>query len=267
MVRQLRVSRDLKQTDVAKKLNVSQSTISKIESGATPLDGSEVEKIVLALVATPQERSELLLQEKLTHQAPLSYQVILDRGSDQKQFEIASYESSSRAIDEYEPTIVPGLLQVPQYMKYVMRGFGVPSSDVESAVHARIQRQQILTSADRKFHFILSESSLYNRPASPATQCEQLESLILHFGRRNTTIGIVPLERGTVPLAMSGFRIFDSAFATAETTVAEQQITDRRDVATLVRLHAEIASHAIYGSGALRVIRKAITTLEEASNL
>ncbi|MGL4340588.1 MAG: helix-turn-helix domain-containing protein [Rhodoglobus sp.] len=258
MIRRLRTSRGITQSQLGRNVNLTQSRISKIESGTLHTGLPHVRRVAVALEATRQELRELEFQFRLTKQPPTSYQVIVTRGVEKKQAEIRRYEEASKTIDQYEPTIIPGLLQIPNYIRDIMREFMVPSGDIELGVKARQLRQRIVIHADRHFHFILSETALHTVPRSRQTQIEQLKALLIHTARRNTTIGIIPAVNGTVPLAMTGFILFDSAFATAETTVSEQHITEPTDVKILVSLHRRLAAKAVYGDDARALIRRAI---------
>lgn len=262
MVRRLRESRGLTQQQLAADMNSTQGNISKYETAQLRLDAQLIGLIANALGASSQERRELKVQFALTKKAASSYGVIFGNGADEKQKSIGAYEHASRTIDEYEPSIVPGLLQVPSYTREVMKAFRVPAASIEKATAERAKRQLILSQPHRRFHFILSEFSLHTVPGARESQVEQLEALLLlHFARENTKIGVLPLEGGTIPLAMTGFVVFDSMFATAETTVDEQQIKDPTDVRILVNLHRELSQKAVYGQDAMLLIRKAVKNL------
>lgn len=262
MIRRLRESRGLTQQQLAAAMNSTQGNISKYETAQLRLDAHLVSLLGRALAASAQEQRELKVQFALTRKSASSYGVIFGGGADEKQKSIGVYEQASRTIDEYEPSIIPGLLQVPSYTREVMKAFRVPAASIERATAERAKRQVILSQPQRRFHFIVSEVSLHTVPGARESQIEQLESLLLlHFARANTSIGILPLEGGTIPLAMTGFIVFDSMFATAETTVDEQQIKDPSDVRVLVNLHRELSQKAVYGEDAMLLIRKAVKNL------
>jgi transcriptional regulator with XRE-family HTH domain len=261
MIKKLRESRGMTQGEFAMRLNMSQPAVSKLEKDAR-LDEKLLRSISKILEAEGHEEYQLLFHFALTSRPNDSYQVIVTHGANRKQREIARIESAARQIDQYEPTIIPGLLQVPSYMRGVMREFDVRERDMSEAVNLRISRQQILANSERRFHFILSETSLRTAPAGDEAQAEQLETLLIHAGRRNTRIGVIPAKSGTVPSAMTGFVIFDSSYATAETTVSEQQIRDPTDLQHLVELHRRLADKAVYGADATILIRGAICDFE-----
>jgi len=261
MIRTLRKSRGLTQLDFAQVAVMTQSHVSKVENANVAITEDQVRHIARVLEASEQELAELLFQFRLTEQNPLSYHVITAHGVDIKQLEISRYEGAARLIEQYEPTIIPGLLQTPDYILGMMRAFEVPRSQVEEAIQARLARQRILTRADKTFHFIISEAALYTAPEGPRMQAEQLEALLIHFGRKNTRIGVLPTRRGALPTAMSGFVVFDRSFATAETAVEEQQIREPLDVRHLSEIHNQLAARAEYADSAIVCIRDAIEEL------
>src|SRR5207244_4207735 len=69
-----------------------------------------------------------------------------------------SYESSASVIRNFEPIFVPGLLQIEEYARAVIR-FIEDSRYIDGLVDLRMQRQELLTQPHPpRMHFILDES-------------------------------------------------------------------------------------------------------------
>ncbi|MBF6202347.1 Scr1 family TA system antitoxin-like transcriptional regulator, partial [Nocardia cyriacigeorgica] len=60
----------------------------------------------------------------------------------------------------YEPQIIPGIFQTPEYAEQILRRavrfYGIPD-DVEAGVAKRLERQQWLYRGDRRFHVVVTE--------------------------------------------------------------------------------------------------------------
>ncbi|MEV1175917.1 helix-turn-helix transcriptional regulator [Nonomuraea sp. NPDC049784] len=84
----------------------------------------------------------------------------------------------------WEPQVVPGLLQTEDYAREVIlatRGISrITHSGVRSRVEARLDRQQrVLHRADAcVMNVVLDESALMRRFGEPAVMCEQMEHLL-----------------------------------------------------------------------------------------
>ena len=71
----------------------------------------------------------------------------------------------------FEPNLVPGLLQTPDYAQRVPTMFQklMPQVDVPSSAAERINRQSTLYEEDKEFEFLIGEAALRWRPGPPRT--------------------------------------------------------------------------------------------------
>jgi hypothetical protein len=118
-------------------------------------------------------------------------------------------EVEQRAVDirEYEPHLMPGLLQTESYMRAVVRA-GRPvlsPDDIERAVALRMTRQQILAQEDEppldrehgpQLWVIMDESVLHRTVGDPEIMREQRDHLASMAARPNITIQVMPYSRG-----------------------------------------------------------------------
>jgi transcriptional regulator with XRE-family HTH domain len=115
-------------------------------------------------------------------------------------------EQAASVIRIYEPALVPGLLQTPDYARAVMQLRYVQASapGVERCVALRMARQEFLTQPGApELWVMLDESALRRRVGCPAVQREQLLHLIQMAQRPNITLQVVPLQVGG-PVAVGG---------------------------------------------------------------
>jgi hypothetical protein len=66
--------------------------------------------------------------------------------------------------------------------------------DINEAVQARIQRQQILYQADKRFHFLLTEATLRYRLCPPEVMLAQLGRMVSLSAPPNVTLSIISFE-------------------------------------------------------------------------
>jgi hypothetical protein len=85
----------------------------------------------------------------------------------ERQREIGELEKEATSICVFQPTMVPGLLQIADYARRVM-GHGNLSdqADIDAAVQKRLERQTILYDQTKRF-VLLTEIALRWRPGPP----------------------------------------------------------------------------------------------------
>src|SRR5205823_9304411 len=98
------------------------------------------------------------------------------------QAELAALESQAKVISEYQPSIVPALVQTPAYARELLHlpggavAQGATEDEVNALVAARIQRQQIIY--ERRIRLIIGEAALRSPPVTDETMQGQLDRLV-----------------------------------------------------------------------------------------
>lgn len=119
------------------------------------------------------------------------------------------YENEASEIRSYEPELVPGLLQTPDYMAAIMERFHPDRTDAERArlVDFRVARQQVLTrkAGALRLRLVIGELVVRRITTSHAVMAEQLQHLIDHVrgAVKNVDLRIVPATLG-IPAAVGG---------------------------------------------------------------
>jgi transcriptional regulator with XRE-family HTH domain len=176
---------------LAKRLGTTQPRISRIETGRTVPSLDDVRAWAKATNATQEELQELAgLVERLAVEAT-SWRILHRLGLTERQRQIAELEQSASAIRVFQPTMVPGLLQVADYARRVMEQ-GNPSSqsDLAAAVAKRMERQTILYNQSKHFEFLITESALRWRPGPPELMKAQLDRVISMASLPNVKLGV-----------------------------------------------------------------------------
>jgi len=184
----------------------------------------------------------------------------LRTGIRRRQEKSRALEADTRLMRWYEPVLVPGLLHTAEYAAAVMRRvidfYEIPD-DLAAAVAVRMERQQILYEAGRRFHFVLAEQALHTRVGDAQVMVGQLDRLLTALSLPRVRLGIVPIRHAY--LAPSNqFIMFDDRFVHIEAVSAELTITQPREIALYARAFERLAQSAVYSGAAADMITAAL---------
>jgi transcriptional regulator with XRE-family HTH domain len=119
------------------------------------------------------------------------------------------YETDAEDIRNYEPELIPGLLQTPAYAQAMADVFypGRPREQRNRFAEFRVARQQVLRREPNPTRLLVAigESALHRPLGSPEARQEQLRSLAgdVRGARANVQVWIVPLT-AVLPAAVGG---------------------------------------------------------------
>ena len=257
-LRELRVRSGLSGVRAAAVVGLSQPRISRIESGTFVPTEKEILDLCRLYKAPADVRRELLRAARDVRAEVKPARVVIQRGTAHKlQQRIARIEADSAEIGVFQPALVPGLLQTPDYMRAVFADGGdITGDDLERSIAARKARAAVLDS-DRRFTLIMAEGALRWQAVSPAVMAAQLDHLA-ELTRR-VRIGVIPWTRPTGVFTTHGFSLYDRRTAMVGTRTGTSFITDPRDVADYVKLFDALTELAVFGADA----QAAISTLAD----
>jgi hypothetical protein len=171
----------------------------------------------------------------------------------------------TRLFRVYEPGVIPGLFQTADYasaiIAHVIELDQIPN-DLEEAVAARMERQRVLYTGDRRFIVVLEEQALRTRVGDDATVMKaQLNRLLTITSQHRISLGIIPSTGHRYTWVSVGFWIFDRHTVHIDTPSAELTITQRSEIAVFERKFLRHQQSAVYGREARSLINKAIADL------
>lgn len=95
----------------------------------------------------------------------------------------------------YEHAAVPGLFQTAEYsaaiLAYYLDFLDAPS-DMDAALQARMERQKIIYSGNRRFLVVLEENALRTRVGDPSVMAGQLDRILATMSLPRVSLGIIP---------------------------------------------------------------------------
>lgn len=242
---------------VAKALGISQSAVSRKEAGAAPISLPEITAWAGAIHASEEDRGRLLwmAEQAVTETIPLeSWRA--EAGAPGIQLEIGILERASRFIANFQPDIVPGLLQTGEYARRVLAAAGSP--DPAAAALRRLDRQVILHDLSHRLEFIITEAALRWRTGPPDILVPQLDRIASLATLGNLTVEVIPLDADWRTAPPYPFVLYadrdDGAQPIAVTELPDQRI-ETTDVEPYRHELDKLRRSALSGNDAIAFIR------------
>ncbi|MEV4252388.1 helix-turn-helix transcriptional regulator [Spirillospora sp. NPDC049652] len=250
-LRDLRKASGLSGERLARRCNMSQSKISRIENGRTLPSVVDVERVLLALSVDAATRNELLSLARVANTEFRDIRASVRRGLHHRQRELAALESAAVHMRYFLPSLVTGLLQTPEYMRAAMDMPIEPAKgDTRRAIALKLERQQILHDPSKRFEFLLTEQAVKWRLCSPPVMALQLDRLVSLSRLPNVRIGVVPATSDIGVGPMNTFTLYDRHLVTVETFSGQVVLRDPKDIEHHVDLFSYFSDHALWGSEA-----------------
>jgi transcriptional regulator with XRE-family HTH domain len=212
-LRRLRKAAGMGIEQVAKELGCSQTRVSRIETGkgratARPAD---VTKLCELYQVTDEQHIRMLLEilsnsQKRGWWEP--YNDVLPSGLEV----YVGLETDARAEHAWEPLLVHGLLQTPDYARAVLQsGATHRLHDIDSLVQVRVERQKLLSRAESPLElWAIMDEAVIRRPLGGAgTMRDQLQYLLEVSAMPNIVIQVVPYGKGGHPGLGGAFSLLE----------------------------------------------------------
>jgi len=195
-LRNLRESRGMSCAEVARLLGVSASKISRIETGNSGMQVEDVAALLGHYRVPTARRQELLdMLHRGTHKGWWQRQP----GIPQQWRALIEAESKAVRILNYEPLVIPGLLQTSEYSAAMIEGAepGIASAELDNLVAARMARQTLLARASAP-HLVavVYEVALRTPIGVSGVMKRQLHHLVTTSERPNIDLRVVPVDAG-----------------------------------------------------------------------
>jgi transcriptional regulator with XRE-family HTH domain len=217
-LRELREAAGLSVRQAGQRMEMSASTVSRVENGETPVRSVDVEQACKIYGVTDEELIHALVElAKETRQAKAKYW--LSSYTDVVADNFVLYiglEASTSALSWYETDLVPGLLQTREYAHSIMTlehltGKQIVTEQLERRLETRLRRQLIL---DREtdapaLSVVLGEAVLRRRIGGVETMAGQLDHLLELAKRPSIDIRVMPLDREHAGLVTGPFILLD----------------------------------------------------------
>lgn len=244
------------------RLGVTQATISRIERGETLPSMPHVRGWLDAVVDAgvdlpPAERDRILELAEALHGETQSWGELLGTdGHTQRHF--LQREQLAVLTQNWQPTVVPGLLQTPEYARAVLTVGR--TRNVEDAVAKRIERQKVLHEPGaRRFEFLIAEHVLRWPVGGDVVQEVQRDRIVSLARLGTVDVAIVPSSAAPA-LAWHNFTLWTPEdgprYVTTELVHGAQELVDEATVQLYDELWSKLWAAAVHGDDVIELLRK-----------
>jgi transcriptional regulator with XRE-family HTH domain len=233
-LRRLRERAGLTCDDVGRRLECSGTRISRIETGRIGIRPGDVRELleIYGVTGTEADAVVQLARDARRKGWWHAYGRVLPPW-----FEAyVGLESDAVRLCDFQPMVVPGLLQTEDYARAVLEAAPQPgwagdagpghAGDVGPRVALRMQRQAILGQASPpELQVVLGESALRAQVGGPAVMAGQLRHLADLAARPNLTLRVLPLWAAAQAQPVSPFTMLEFADPADATVVYLEHLT------------------------------------------
>jgi transcriptional regulator with XRE-family HTH domain len=211
--------------EVAERLLVSQSKISRLENGRRSISQRDVRDLCGVYEVEDQRMVESLMemakdsrQQGWWHSfGDIPYSVYI------------GLETDAASLRVYDPQVVPGLLQTRRYAEALITGAlpETPPADIEKRVQVRMRRQQRINAVENPLRLwtVLDEAALRRVVGNRAVMLEQLEHLIEQAQLPHVTVQVIPFDMGAHPGLNGQYAILEFPDASDSSVVYIEGVT------------------------------------------
>ena len=210
-LRRARLDVGVTQEQVATAMDWSLSKLIRIENGST-------------VGISMNDLKAILAYYKITDEARTAELIALSRRARERSWwndyrdmsprlvQLIEYESASFIIRNFQPLLIPGLLQTEQYATAVMRNYSPQATEqeVKTGIEIRMKRQQVLQQPDMPLmFFIMDEAAVRRLVGGQEAMRHQIERLLDESDKPTVTIEVVPFSAGAHPGMQGSFMLFE----------------------------------------------------------
>ncbi|GAA1909449.1 MULTISPECIES: helix-turn-helix transcriptional regulator [Streptomyces] len=224
-LRRLRELKGMTAEEVAERLLVSQSKISRLENGRRSISQRDVRDLCGVYEVEDHRIVDSLMQmAKDSRQqgwwhsfGDIPYSVYI------------GLETDAASLRVYDPQVVPGLLQTRPYAEALITG-ALPETtptDIEKRVQVRVRRQERISAPENPLRLwtVLDESALRRVVGSRHLMRDQLEHLVEQSQLPHVTVQVIPFEMGAHPGLNGQYAILEFPDAADSSVVYIEGVT------------------------------------------
>jgi len=262
-LRRLRDEAKLRLEDAGKLISSSPSRIQRIEAGDIKARPGDVMELLEAYgIPRDDERAVALVDMARRLKESGWWQRFGDLPPKYATF--IAYEAEAIDLRNYQPTVVPGLLQTESYARAVVSvGREADEAGIEERVRARLERQAVLTRSPRplRLYALMSEAALRVEVGGPEVLRDQLRHIVAVSQRPNVTVQVLTFKAGAHMAAQGSFAIIrleqdDPPLGYAETPAGAMFLEAPADVDMLSAVFDDLRTRALSPTESVAMIRE-----------
>jgi transcriptional regulator with XRE-family HTH domain len=224
-LRRLRELKGMTAEEVAERLLVSQSKISRLENGRRSISQRDVRDLCgvyevedVRIVDSLMQMAKDSRQQGWWHSfGDIPYSVYI------------GLETDAASLRVYDPLVVPGLLQTRPYAESLIQG-ALPEAapgDIEKRVQVRLRRQERISDPENPLRLwaVLDEAALRRAVGNKQVMIEQLEHLVEMSHVPHVTVQVIPFTMGAHPGVSGQYAILEFPDAADSSVVYIEGVT------------------------------------------
>ncbi|MEV7993262.1 helix-turn-helix transcriptional regulator [Streptomyces sp. NPDC086077] len=224
-LRRLRELKGMTAEEVAERLLVSQSKISRLENGRRSISQRDVRDLCGVYEVEDHRIVDSLMQmAKDSRQqgwwhsfGDIPYSVYI------------GLETDAASLRVYDPQVVPGLLQTRQYAEALIQG-ALPEAtptDIDKRVQVRLRRQERIAAAENPLRLwaVLDEAAVRREVGNKQVMIDQLEHLLEMSQLPHVTVQLIPFQMGAHPGVSGQYAILEFPDAADSSVVYIEGVT------------------------------------------
>jgi transcriptional regulator with XRE-family HTH domain len=224
-LRRLRELKGMTAEEVAERLLVSQSKISRLENGRRSISQRDVRDLCGVYEVEDHRIVDSLMQmAKDSRQqgwwhsfGDIPYSVYI------------GLETDAASLRVYDPQVVPGLLQTRPYAEALIAG-ALPetaSGDSDKRVQVRLRRQERISAPENPLRLwtVLDEAALRRVVGNRSLMRDQLEHLVEQSQLPHVTVQVIPFDMGAHPGLNGQYAILEFPDAADSSVVYIEGVT------------------------------------------
>jgi transcriptional regulator with XRE-family HTH domain len=191
-LKKLRIVTGETQEAVAAACEWSVAKLIRIENGTFPVRKADLEAL-LRHYGVEETHIDELAQRAREARAP-GWWEDYDFGNDKGFEAYVGYEDGASVIRMWQPLVIPGLLQTPEYTLQTMEAWGLPAEVITQRIRLLQERRKRVAHRQPRQMYILDEAAI-RRPVG-STMPDQLRYLVRVGQQAAVTIHVVPFSSG-----------------------------------------------------------------------
>jgi transcriptional regulator with XRE-family HTH domain len=224
-LRKLREDKGMTAEQVADRLLVSQSKISRLENGRRSISQRDVRDLCGVYEVEDQRIVDSLMQmAKDSRQqgwwhafGDVPYSVYI------------GLETDAASLRVYDPQVVPGLLQTRQYAETLISG-ALPETaptEIEKRVQVRMRRQERISAEENPLRLwtVMDEAALRRIVGDKSLMRDQLDHLVEQSRLPHVTVQVIPFDMGAHPGLNGQYAILEFPDAADSSVVYIEGVT------------------------------------------
>ncbi|MEU5524642.1 helix-turn-helix transcriptional regulator [Streptomyces sp. NPDC052079] len=269
-LKQFRHAAKLDQPQAAEIIAASQARVSRLESGHVTARVIEVRLLLDAYgVTDPEVRAKL--EELARHSKNRGWWLEHAAHLRPDYVDHIALEDDATYIREWQPVLVPGLLQTPAYAEAITEGSPnyITPERVAQLLKVRQGRQSKIEEGGATYSAILWEPVIRHPLVSVDVHREQLAALLEVAQRKNVTVQVLPFCTGVLGVVTSAFSTFSFdaepvvEAVTLENLRGTSVLEGSEDLTAYANMYDLLRSSALAPDASVQLIRGILRSLKD----